>query len=426
MFKKYLCVACLSFILGASVFSAGYRQGAAPPDSVGAGETPGGENSPWYVSDPGALASAPGASVSDLTPYGGKLPDPSVNPSSDGFPDKPDYERIPLASADRASQSVSSVVKDASGSVVSIDVSAYSRSWFGNTLTNGAGSGIIFSEDAGNIYIVTNYHVVDGAVKAAISLDDSAQAAAHYVGGDSIADIAVLSVSKADLRAAGITKYGIAKFGNSDKIEVGDFAIAIGNAAGEGKSATFGIISAINKHIAIDNKTLSVIQTDAAINPGNSGGALVNFEAQVIGINTAKLSSYGVEGMGYSIPINQVKTIIDGIMEKKAQAQSQPGYLGIYGVTVTADLRDFYGFASVGVYVQTVYTGTGAYNAGLRRGDLITKFNGADITSFDGLNAEIAKTKAGQTVEMTVFRSGTGKAATVSVTMTAQNGGLNF
>jgi len=311
-------------------------------------------------------------------------------------------------------------------SVVSIDVSVSSRSWFGSRLQNGAGSGIIFSEDAENIYIVTNYHVVDGAVKAVISLDDSGQAAAHYVGGDSIADIAVLNVSKADLRAAGITSYGIAKFGNSDKIEVGDFAIAIGNAAGEGKSATFGIISAVNKRIAIDSKALSVIQTDAAINPGNSGGALVNSAAEVIGVNTAKLSSYGVEGMGYSIPVNQVKTIVNGIMENRGKTPSQPGYLGISGITVTGELRDYYGFPSVGVYVQTVYTGTGAQSAGLKRGDLITGFNGADIRSFEELIAEIAKTKAGQTVKMTVYRSSSGNPVIIDVTMTAQNGGLSF
>ncbi|MCL2352778.1 MAG: trypsin-like peptidase domain-containing protein [Firmicutes bacterium] len=397
MFKKYALTACIAFILGASVFAVGFHQGAAPTGSAAA--------------DP-VLAAGPGATAAALAPDGG------LYASRTGV--------IPLAGSVSLNQSVSSVVKAASESVVSIGVSVASQSWFGNSLASAAGSGIIFSEDADNIYIITNYHVVDGAVKATISLDDNIQAAAHYVGGDSIADIAVLSVTRADLKAAGITSYAIAKFGDSDKISVGDFAIAIGNAAGEGKSATFGIISAINKQITIDNKTLSVIQTDAAINPGNSGGALVDFNAEVIGINTAKLSDYGIEGMGYSMPINQVKTIANGIMKNKGQAAAQPGYLGISGVTITAEYRDYYGFPSTGVFVQTVYAGTGAYNAGLRRGDLITKFNGADIASVDALNAEIEKTKAGQSVSVTLYRSGANRATVLNVTMTAQSGGLSF
>ncbi|MCL2461729.1 MAG: trypsin-like peptidase domain-containing protein [Defluviitaleaceae bacterium] len=433
MFKKYALVACIAFILGASVFSLGYIRGGSgaaastSENTALAADTAGAGADGDVAANADLTQSAAADNISEDSPTDSASLDavsPDAAPTDE--PAAADSNILQTASASLLNQSVSSIVKQASSSVVSINVSATVQSWFGSALSAAAGSGIIFSQDSGNIYVVTNYHVVDGAVSATISLDDKTQITAHYVGGDSIADIAVLRVAKSDLKAAGVTTYTMAKFGDSDKIEVGDFAIAIGNADGEGKSATFGIISAVNKQITIDNNTFDVLQTDAAINPGNSGGALINSNAEVVGVNCAKLSDSNVEGMGYSLPINQVKTIVDGIMKNKGQAVSQPGYLGITGVTVTTQLKNLYGFPSVGVYVQTVYTGTGAYNAGLMQGDLITAFNGVTITTNDQLNAEIAKTLAGQTVDMTVYRSGYAKPTTIQVTMTAQSGGLNF
>ncbi|MDR2903437.1 MAG: trypsin-like peptidase domain-containing protein, partial [Clostridiales bacterium] len=213
-----------------------------------------------------------------------------------------------LAPADGRAQSavldpdettVADVYKKMRSAVVSINVKGSQLGFFNQVYeTEGAGSGIIFKEDEESVYIVTNYHVVTQSDEITISLDDAVQVGASPVGGSESDDIAVISVKKSDMIAAGITEYAIATFADSATIEIGDTAIAIGNALGEGKSATAGIISAIDKQIPTENQILTMLQTDAAINPGNSGGALVNAGGQVIGINTAKYMAG--EGMGYA------------------------------------------------------------------------------------------------------------------------------
>ena len=321
------------------------------------------------------------------------------------------------------SASVSDIVTATKDSVVSINMTAQVTNRF-NYVSNisGAGSGIIFHEDDEKIYIVTNHHVIDSATEVTISLDDELAAPANLVGSDEESDIAVISVQKESLAEAGITTYQIATFAGSETIQVGDTAVAIGNAAGEGKSATLGIISAVDKRIDINGISLQVLQTDAAINPGNSGGPLVNAHGQVVGINTAKLSETGVEGMGYAIPSDVVAGIIDQIM--KHGSVERP-HLGAYISTITERIQWHYGFASTGVYVNAVDPNTTAEAAGLQAGDIIIRYNGTTITNVDQLLELEAQTAVGEKVSLVVIRNNHNE-ITLSADMQAYVGRTNF
>ncbi|MDR1689627.1 MAG: trypsin-like peptidase domain-containing protein [Clostridiales bacterium] len=333
------------------------------------------------------------------------------------------------SSSSASSSDAVSVVKGTANSVVSINVLQDTTYNFGYwqvpSQTQSAGSGVIFSEDDGKIYILTNNHVVDRATGVTISIDDENTAEANFVGSDANFDLAVISVNKDKLKDASITNYTVAEFGNSDRLEVGERVVAIGNAYGEGKSATQGIISALGKQITTsEGSTLDVIQTDAAINPGNSGGALVNASSEVIGINTAKLSSYGVEGMGYSIPSNIAKTIVERIMRNKDVKET---YLGIMsGITVTEDIKASYNLPTLGVYVGQVAANSPAAIAGVMSDDIIVSFGGGVITSTEDLVEAIGKTKPGDSVKITVYRGGQSKPVTVTAVMKEKQGGTNF
>ncbi|KAI4453804.1 serine protease family s1c htra-related [Holotrichia oblita] len=322
--------------------------------------------------------------------------------------------------------SVTEIFKSVSDSIVSINCTTQVQ--FRNRLvsTPSAGSGIIFAEDDEKIYIVTNNHVIEGKSMVTISLDDENEAEANYVGSDYQADLAIISVTKEELEKAGITNYEIAYFGDSNALEIGEPAIAIGNALGEGKSATLGIISAKNKTVTVDNKALNVIQTDAAINPGNSGGALVNSKGEVIGINTVKIKETGVEGMGYCIPSNTVIAFTDDIM---TNGMIEKPYMGISGQTIDETMRDENDFPSTGVYVWTVYSGSGADDGGLREGDLIYAYNDIEITSMEDLTEALANTKTGETVTLSIYRSNyrTGvRSMEIEVEIRNQNATANF
>jgi len=318
---------------------------------------------------------------------------------------------------------VAEVFRATRDAVVSINMTAQVTTMF-NRVSNvsGAGSGIIFHEDDEKIYIVTNYHVIDSATEVTISLDDETAAQANLVGSDEESDIAVISVRKSALEEAGITGYKIATFAAADSSQVGDTAIAIGNAAGEGKSATRGIISAVNKRININGISLEVLQTDAAINPGNSGGPLMNDRGQVVGINTAKLSETGVEGMGYAIPSGVVGEIIDQIM--KDGSVKRP-YLGLYAATITEQHQRHYGFSTRGVYVNAVEAGTTAEAAGLRQGDIIIRYNGIIVTGTDQLAVLEAETAVGESVTIVVVRDNQTE-VTLRTTMQAYVSSTNF
>ncbi len=294
------------------------------------------------------------------------------------------------------------VVEDVKDSVVSIVVEYESYRYYSNipTTTESAGSGIIMKEDEEKIYIATNNHVIQGANKVYISVDDFNKVPATYVGSDASVDLAVISVLKSDINYMGI-KYKLATFGSESDIVVGEVAIAMGNALGLGKTATQGIVSAIDKSIEVEGRHLKVIQTDAAINPGNSGGALVNSKGLVIGINTAKLSSSSAEGIGYSIPITVAQPILEELI---LNGNVSKPYIGIEGLTITEDILIRYSLPSYGIYISGVVNNSGASEAGLMLGDIITEYNVVKIQSMEDLGKMIDNSNVGDKVTLKIVR----------------------
>ena len=295
------------------------------------------------------------------------------------------------------------IIKLISPTVVSIQaVTNASANFFSISGDNtGSGSGIIFSQNSDNIYIATNYHVVSGASSVSVKIEDSSNIQATFVGSNPESDLAVISLSKAAIESAGVKSVTVAVFGDSEKMQVGDPVITIGNAIGEGNVVTSGIVSANDKEVTIDGNTLTVIQTDAAINPGNSGGPLINIFGEVIGINTAKLSGSAIEGMGYSITSNAARPILDDMMR-----QTPRPFLGIQGTDMTADMASIYNMPGRGVFVQDVVPGSGAQKAGIQRTDVITGFNGEAIFTMKQLSDAVLQCKAGDEVTVKVYRNG--------------------
>lgn len=315
------------------------------------------------------------------------------------------------------SNSASSIFKEVGDSVVNISTKA-SSGFFSQQLQDlGSGSGIIYKVDGDKVYILTNNHVIEGATYVTISVTGQEQVEASLVGTDPSSDLAVLSVSKQAMTKSGIQNVTVAEFADSDTVEVGDFVYPIGNALGMGKTMTQGMISAQNKKINIDGKNLTVIQTDAAINPGNSGGALMNTDGQVVGINTAKLSSSAIEGIGYAIPSNVAKGIADEIINN---GYVKRPYFGIMGTTITENTKRIYGINVDGVIVVEVEKESNAEKAGLTPGDIITSFNGQKIASVDDLSSAINGCKIGDTVSFDIIRQGN-KQVTLSVTLAETN-----
>ncbi|WP_089612057.1 S1C family serine protease [Dehalobacterium formicoaceticum] len=283
------------------------------------------------------------------------------------------------------------IAKKVSPSIVAIEITANQTDVFGKRYeSSGTGSGIIIDNQG---HIVTNNHVVEGASALTVILQDGTKLKANLVGRDATTDLAVIKVDKTGLPAA--------ELGDSAKLAVGELAVAIGSPMGTNfaGSVTAGIISGVNRELALGDKTMNLIQTDAAINPGNSGGALVNEKGQVIGINTVKLAQSSVEGMGFSIPINEAKPIITELIENKKIVRP---YLGIQGNTVTEADSQRFGLAQ-GVYVYQVVPGSGADQAGIKSGEVITKIENQKITTIEQLVGLISNKKAGDkvTVEVT-------------------------
>jgi serine protease Do len=326
---------------------------------------------------------------------------------------------VATPSSDVVIKSLSDVVKLVEPSVVTIDtvITSTDNSAYGGMFSlpseeESEGTGIMFHQDSSHTYIVTNYHVIEGASSVTVSIQGSDPIKANFVGSDEGADIAVIEAANTDIKAAGITSVTLASFGSSGSVQVGDKVVAIGNAMGEGISATSGIVSAVNKDITVENRNLQVMQTDAAINPGNSGGPLVNTLGEVIGINAAKLSEDDAEGMGYSISSDVAMPIIEQIMD-----QTPTPWLGIKGADLPEEVAELYGLPQVGVYVGDVVPGSGAGKAGIQRTDIITSFNGVSIFSFAQLQQEVQKCKVGDTVEVKLYRNGK-TPMTLQVTLT--------
>ena len=308
---------------------------------------------------------------------------------------------------------VSSVVDEVMPSIVAITNTGTVtyNSFFGkkSQQSQSCGSGIIVSEDDDYLYIATNNHVVADSEELTVQFDDDSVVKAEIRGTDPDDDLAVVRVKKSDLGKDTYSNIKIATIGDSESVAVGSPAIAIGNALGYGQSVTTGIVSALNRTVTTQDSQTgetvtnnNLIQTDAAINPGNSGGALLNENGEVIGINSVKYSSTEVEGIGYAIPMSVAKPIIESLIQDGKYTNENQAYLGIKGGDVSSDMVA-YGFPQ-GVYVSSVSTGSGAANAGLQEGDIITAIDSTKISSMTELQSALKSYKAGDKVTLTVAR----------------------
>ncbi len=295
--------------------------------------------------------------------------------------------------------------------------------FFGNYQTESisSGSGIIIGQNDTELLIVTNYHVVADSKELtvvfsheeaeALSGDTSYMNVAQIKGYDDEKDIAVIAVKLSEIDSDTKSKIKVAAIGNSDEIKLGSGVVAIGNALGYGQSVTHGIVSAVKREVTMEGVsggeiTNEYIQTDAAINSGNSGGALLNMKGELIGINSAKISATGVEGMGYAIPITDVEELIGNLMALKTRevvAEKDRGYLGITGYDVTTEASQLYGMP-VGVFIKGTVTGSPAERSKLESGDIITKIDGVSVSTMTALQDRLSYYAKGETVTLTIKR----------------------
>jgi serine protease Do len=284
--------------------------------------------------------------------------------------------------------------------------------WFGQQYADeqqGGGSGFIVGKNDKELLIATNNHVVEGANPITVTFIDNTQAQAIIKGTDADADLAVVSIDISTISKETLETIKIANLGDSEAVEVGQMAIAIGNALGYGQSTTVGYISAKDREVTIDeSKKMVLLQTDAAINPGNSGGALLNIKGEVIGINTVKYASSEVEGMGFAIPISRAMPIINELMNREILTDDEKGYLGVYYEDVTEDIATMYNWP-VGVYVKSLAEESSAGKAGIVKGDIITKVNDTEITAGTQLREKVTSYRAGTEITITVMRSVNGE-----------------
>ena len=336
-----------------------------------------------------ALVLAAGLTIGTIFGYGmdNFLPNPGKDINS-VYAAKAENTQIVF---DKSVSPVVPISKKVSPSIVAISLKTRTRDFFGRIYEGqGTGSGIIIDNQG---HIVTNNHVVEGAQDMIVILNDGTELEANLVGRDPQTDLAVIKVDPKNLV--------IAELGDSSKLEVGELAVAIGSPMGTeyAGSVTAGIISGLNRKVSVGDNSIKLIQTDAAINPGNSGGALANSEGKVVGINTIKFAETTVEGMGFAIPINEAKPIIDNLINNKKI--SRP-YLGIQGRTLTKEVAEAYQFPQ-GVYVEEIIAFSGAERAGLKKGDIITKLDGKRVLTIEEVVEIIQKHKVGDVVEVEIF-----------------------
>ena len=257
-------------------------------------------------------------------------------------------------------------------------------------------------------------------LEISISIDGENYVDTNLVGKDASTDLAVISVDKSKLKDANITDYTVAKFGNSDELAMGETVIALGNALGEGKTATIGIISSTGKKLDIDGTKYDVLQTDAAINPGNSGGALVNTEGEVIGVNSAKLAATAIEGVGYAIPSARAMEVCNELIEK---GTIQRAWLGVSIYTINDQFKQMYNVNTDGVLITKIEQNSAAEKAGLQETDIITKADGKEITTSTELSDVIEAHQPGDKVDLTIVRDGYKE---MNVTVTLENLNTGF
>ena len=302
---------------------------------------------------------------------------------------------------------VSDIVENTLPSIVSITNMSVQevQNFFGGISqqeSESAGSGIIISQNDSELLVVTNNHVVEGSDTLTVTFNDGNSVEAQIKGTDSARDLAVVAVPLDKISDDTMNAIKVATLGDSDSLKVGEPAIAIGNALGYGQSVTTGIVSATGR--TIDGFDGEYIQTDAAINPGNSGGALLNANGEVIGINSAKINSSAVEGMGFAIPISDASDVIQNLMNKETRSKvsdEERGYLGIKGYDVSEEGAQMYNMPT-GVYVKEVMSGGGSEKAGLTKGSIITGFEGSSISGMSSLQEQLQYYKAGEEVTLTV------------------------
>ena len=300
---------------------------------------------------------------------------------------------INLVKATGSELSIQEIVAKNEDSVVAITTESVSTdSWARQYVTNGAGSGVVYSEDG---YILTNNHVIEGASSITVTLHDNSTYDATVVAADSQTDVAVLKIN-----ASGLTPVTL---GDSDSLSVGDLAVVIGNPLGTlAGTATEGIISGLEREITLDGKAMTLLQTSASVNPGNSGGGVFDQYGNLIGLVVAKSSGSDVEGLGFAIPVNTVKAVADSLI-KDGYVTGRPA-LGITIVDLTSASEAMkYGVKVTGVYIKDV-TGESAKSAGLQSGDLIYMIDGSQVKSSDMLIREVQKHKVGDTVTLTIVR----------------------
>lgn len=316
--------------------------------------------------------------------------------------------QVSTKSTSTVNSDIADIAENVMPSVVSItnlSVQQVQDFFFGSTTereTQSSGSGIVIGQNDTELLIVTNNHVVEGSKTLTVTFVDNESVEAQIKGTDADRDLAVVAVPLPEVKSSTMDAIKLAKLGDSNALRVGEPTIAIGNALGYGQSVTNGIVSALNREIqGFDSK---LIQTNAAINPGNSGGALLNYNGEVIGINTVKVNADAVEGMGYAIPISDVSDIINELMNKETKVKvkdSERGILGISGVDVAKDASRIYNMPE-GVYISEVMKDGGAEKAKLSKGSIITSIDGTKIDSMNTLKEQLAYYKAGETVELTI------------------------
>lgn len=325
-------------------------------------------------------------------------------------------------------EDVSAIVDAAMPSVVAITNTMLYRSntWFGPSQTYevpSSGSGIIVGQNDTELLIVTNNHVIEDSNNLSVTFIDESTVDAAIKGTDSASDLAVIAVPLDEISADTKTKIKAATLGDSGELKMGQGVIAIGNALGLGQSVTVGHVSALDREITVDGNVKKVIQTDAAINPGNSGGALLNSKGELIGINEAKYADEKVEGIGYAIPINYAKDIIDDLKLRTTKVEvdeSEQGYLGITVQNIDSVTAQMYGMPE-GVYVYKITENSAAAESDLREKDIITKFDGETVKTNADLTNLLAYYKAGTEVTLTVQSLENGSYVERQVTLTLKN-----
>lgn len=315
--------------------------------------------------------------------------------------------QLTTGSGKAAESDIAVIAKNVMPSVVSITNMSVRQvqNFFGGIQvqqSESAGSGIIIAQNDTELLVLTNNHVVEGNDTLTVSFIDEESVQADIKGTDAERDLAVIAVKMSDMKDSTKKEIAVAQMGDSTQLQVGEQVIAIGNALGYGQSVTTGIVSATQR--VLEGFGSELIQTDAAINPGNSGGALLNANGEVVGINTIKVSTDAVEGMGYAIPISDAEDVITNLMNQKTKtkvAESKQGYLGIEGVDVSEDSSQMYDMP-MGVYISNIISGGGADAAGLTKGCIITKLEGTSVSSMTALKEQLQYYAVGDTVKVTV------------------------